>query len=240
MGATTMMTLQKTEISCVSAHPGADMQEAEGHGIPFSLVREILMYCTYGSIHSIGTKLLFYTGCRISELDNMHKSKIHEGNIYWKCGKNQTGWRKEYLPSEFIAELEYYWKRNRTAQDQVLGVSSETFSRYFRKDIRPNLSPAWHEQRTVINSGDLEDIYKYSLKGFRKNFATLLFAYFWHKYNDSGVAVERVSKRMQHSSKHITVNHYIETMEQIEAEKYMHLMPFEIIEKVVQARILDY
>lgn len=230
-----MWTLQKVEIRAVSL-----AQEPDGAGIPFRLVQELIWAVRYGSVHSIGTKLLFYTGCRIAELDNMHKSKIYQNYIYWKCGKNQHGWRKEYLPPEFIVELECYWKNNRTPHDQVLGISSDTFTRYFRRDIRPNLSQEWQEHKVIINDGELEDVYKYVLKGLRKNFATLLFCYFWKKYDDAGVALEKVSKRMHHSSKHITANHYIETIEQIEADKYSHLMPFEILDKVVQTRIMDF
>ena len=215
------------------------MQEPEGLGIPFSMVRELILFCEYGSILSVGCKILHFTGCRIRELDNMEKSKLQGNWLYWKCGKNQHGWRKEYLPSEFVAELEYYWKRNRTPQDKIMGVSSDTFTRYFRK-IRKNLDPKWQEQRLTIRADILEKSYKYELKGFRKNFATLLFAYFYNKYDDASVAVERVSKRMKHSNTHITVNHYIETMEQIQAEKYMHLMPFEIIENITQSRITDF
>jgi integrase len=230
-----MITIQKVAKTTYSMR-----QEPDGQGIPFRLVRELFLIVEYGSICSVGIKLLHYTGCRIAELDNMQRSKICDGYIYWECGKNQHGWRKEYLPADFIAELEYYWKRNRMPIDNVLGVSSDTFTRYFRKYVRPKLSIEWHEHRVVVNDDKLEDIYKYALKGFRKNFATLLFCYFWRKYNDAYVAVERVSKRMRHSSKHITVNHYIETVEQIEAEKYMNLMPFEIIEQVVQTRLYDF
>lgn len=230
-----MLTLQKCETKAI-----ATRQEPEGQGIPFRLVRELLIAPEYGSICSVSTKMLFYTGCRITELDNMDKRKIYQNFIYWKCGKNQHGWRKEYLPPQYIAELEYYWKRNKTPQDKIFGVSSATYCRYWRKEIRPKLSPEWQEHIAIINGDELEEIYKYVLKGLRKNFATLLFCYFWKKYKDASIALEKVSKRMKHSSKHMTANHYIETIEQIDAEKYMHLMPFEIIEQAIQTRMTEY
>ena len=82
--------------------------------------------------------------------------------------------------------------------------------------------------------------YKYALKGFRKNFATQLFIFYWSKYSDASVAVDMVSKRMKHSSRAMTVSHYIESVEEIEAEKFSQYMPSEIIGMQTQKRILDY
>lgn len=74
--------------------------------------------------------------------------------------------------------------------------------------------------------------YRYSWSGFRKTFQTLVFAYYWKKYQDSGVALEMVSKRMKHSSKGITAKHYIENVDSIQANQYLHLLPFEITNRI--------
>lgn len=215
--------------------------EPEGRGIPFDMVQELLDKCPYGSVHSVALRMLFYTGCRIAELDKMKRSNIVNGYIFWKCGKNQCGEsRKEYLPDVYLKELQAYWGSHRVPGDRVFGVVSATYSRYFRREIRPLLSPRWHDMRDVFERGTVKQEYYFQLKGFRKNFATLLFCYFWRKYGDAGVALELVCKRMRHSNTGITIHHYIETMEQIQAGRFMHLMPFEIIQNIRQRSILDY
>lgn len=216
-----------------------DPHETEGRGIPFHIVNKLLERLPYASTMSVGIKLLIFTGSRIQELENMKRCMLQENYIYWKCGKNQNGWRKEYLPNDFIKEMQEYWNNERIEQNNMINVKPNTFRRYFTR-LRKRLSPEWREKRKIMIGNEIKTQYSYALKGFRKNFATLLFTYFWDKYGDSGVAVERVSKRMKHSSRHMTANHYIETMEQIDGPRFKGFLPFEIVTQIKQKRLVDY
>lgn len=214
--------------------------ETDGDGIPLDLVSEMLNACEYASHVSVGCKLLMQTGARISELDYMHKHNLKGNWIYWAKGKNQTGARSEYLSDDLIEEIKEHWKQYKTKDIQILSVSHTTFGRYWRKHIRPKLSREWNEKRPTWRNARIEYEYKYMLKGLRKNFATILFAFFWKKYRDPYVAVQLTCKRMGHSSDNITVTHYIQAVETIQAERYTHLLPFEILNKVGDKPLLHY
>lgn len=214
--------------------------DTDGNGIPLKLVAEMLNACEYASPVSIGCKLLMQTGARISELDAMYKQNLKGNWLYWGKGKNQKGARCEYLSDDLIQEIKEHWKQYKTQQQQILSVSHTTFGRYWRKHIRPKLSKEWQSKRPTWRNKRIEEEYKYMLKGLRKNFATILFAYYWKKYSDPYVAVQLTCKRMGHSSDKITVTHYIEAVETIHAERHTDLLPFEILNKVGDKPLLHY
>jgi integrase len=214
-------------------------QECEDKGIPFEHITELLDYLGYADTYTVALKLLMFTGCRISELDHMYMDHILDGYIYWKTGKTGKS-RKEFLPDEFINEINVYRTLKRVHCKTVIHVKSQTFRRKFNLNIRPNLGHAWNNKKPFLRKGGFHYEFKLQLKGFRKNFATLLFMYFWNKYNDPTLAALMVSKRMVHSSQHITANHYIQTTFDISAKDCMGLMPFEILPNVKQTRIADF
>lgn len=216
------------------------MHEPEGFAIDYYLVEELFQKLQYGTHLSIGIKILHYTGCRIQELNKMYRSNITKDNyLYWSIGKNQKGYRKEFLPDDFIKELNYYWETEKVPLKKILAISSETLRRYFTR-FRKSLSTQWNKKRVVMKEGIITDEYYYQLKGFRKNFATNMFSYFYHKYNDANISVELVSKRMKHSNNGMTITHYFDSMHQINAQKYKYFMPFEIVKSIRQHRIYDY
>lgn len=211
-----------------------------GRGIPLRLVVELVMYLEYATPLRVAIKLLAYTGCRLSEIRKMRRSNIVDGFLFWQCGKNQTESRKEFLPPDFMTEIDDCMKRSRHRSDIICDLCGKTVLREFNKLVRPNLSSEWREQRVTMQNEILKYEYKYQLRGLRKNFATLLFWHLWKKYDSSEVALEMVSKRMRHSSQHMTAYHYVESADQIEAAKYAHLLPFELVATSYQARIGDY
>ena len=214
--------------------------EMEGRALPFDVIKNLFLSLKYASTLSIGCKLLYYTGCRIAELEEMKKENIINGFLYWRCGKNQTKhFRKEYLPCKFIEEIKTYWKTNRTPYDKIMGVKSDAFRMYFVKN-RHRLNNIWGFKIPIYQNKLIKYEYKYQLKGFRKTFATLLFYYYWRKYSDANIGAEMVAKRMKHSAKHITITHYIENAEQIQANKFTNLMPFQIVDNTNQKRITEY
>ena len=215
--------------------------EQDGRGIPFHLVDDMLAKMPYASMISVALKLLCYTGCRISELQNMKVSNIHENWIYWGCGKNQLGeTRKEYLPNYLLKEIQEYRKKHKVTSDGIICIKGKTLSRKFNDEYRPMLGKEWLEKTQDFTNKRCRMQYKYQLKGFRKNFATLLFIYYWRKYQDAGVGVEMTSKRMRHSCREITAYHYIETANQIDAEHFQGMLPFQVIKQLKQKRVFDF
>lgn len=218
-----------------------DPRDIEGQGILIPDILRLIQSLEYGSVFSVYIKLLFYTGCRVAEIRRMKQSMVRQGWLYWQCGKNQQGqYRKEYLPSSFWEEWSFYAKNNRLPNDRLIGINEDTFRKYFT-DIRPSLGVRWIEKKPFLRAGKFAEEYIYQLKGFRKNFATLLFEYYRSiKGYDDTTAVLMVCKRMRHSDKGITALHYIGTAEQIRAKQYITLMPFEMVNRYGQRLILDF
>lgn len=221
--------------------------QTDARGIPFEQIEYMFAYLPYATHISVGVKLLFYTGCRICELDNMRRSNIKEQSIYWKLGKNQTGQiRKEYLPAQFIMELQTYWLRNPVRGDHVLGVKAENISSYFNKNIRPQLNEEWNDKiecpkinpKTETFEWSYE--YKYQMKGFRKNWATLCFFYYYEQYRSEKIAGTLLSARMKHSCISMTFKHYFVIGKQINAEKYKDKLIFEVINFTSQMKVFEY
>jgi hypothetical protein len=84
--------------------------------------------------------------------------------------------------------------------------------RYFNRDVRPLLGLAWQKKR--LHPGFFkEEPYFLQLKGFRKSFGTTIFFREYEKWGDAGVALEFASKRLQHSTTHMTAYHYLQNFE---------------------------
>jgi len=213
----------------------------EGRGIPFNQVLEASRIIPYASDVSVMFKMLFLTGCRITELNSMKKSKLIGNVVYWPLGKNQRTWRKEILPDFYIKELMEYRATHRVYQDRLFGISHFTFKRYFNRDIRPLLPPEWHKKDLRINGKMCKWEYKYNLRGMRKSYQTLIFKQELDKWKDSHVAVLFTSKRMRHSSTHITAYHYLCNFDELKIAELKHLSPAKILaQTLAQTRISDF
>ena len=208
------------------------------HAVPYPAIKEVLDYLEYGNVIRVMFEMLAITGCRISELDKFKMSELYGGVIYWKPAKRQP-YRKEQLPAWYIKELLYYRKNNRVYQNKIFGISANTFRRYFNRDVRPKL-PSWTRVRLRAYKGALETEYILQLKGLRKTFQTHLFAQEYEKWKDANVAMEFTSKRMRHSTKHMTAYHYLENFETLDVENLKDKSNVEILANGCQKRIFDY
>ena len=214
--------------------------DTDSHCIPFDAIQEVRDFLPYASPLRVMWTMLALTGCRIRELDNMRASTIYGDVIYWKLGKNQKRHRKERLPAWFLDELRIYRETHRVYQDRLFGVRSDTFRRFFNRDVRPHLTPRWRELRLVSFMGSLTEEYVYQLNGLRKSFQTLEFARQLEKWKDPTIALEFTSKKMRHSSAKITVYHYVENFDALRVERSTGLSPAEILGAAHQRRILDF
>ena len=208
--------------------------------IPFENVIEALNYMAYGSTERVMFKMLYYTGARISELDNMKISMLFGNKLHWELGKNQHGIRSEELPEDFIKELIFYRKGHRVYGDKIFGISNETFGRYFNKFIRSKLPSPWQAKKLVFRHGKAGIGYVLQIKGLRKNKATLGFWKEYTKWKNSDVALEFACKKMQHSSKRITAVHYIENFEALRLERFGTYTTEEILKKACQKPLTEY
>jgi integrase len=211
--------------------------EKDGTAIPLAEIQKVLSFMTYGSTVRVMFSMLFWTGCRICELDNMKRGNIYDGYIYWKTGKNQNDFRKEKLPKHFLDELQEYWRTNRRLGEKMFGVSSDTFRRYFNRDVRPFLGDVWREERLIFKQGSITRENILQLKGLRKTFQTFVFAQEYWKWKDSKVALEFTSKKMRHSSERMTAYHYLENFDVLGIVNPIGVKPFA---EVRQKRLFDF
>lgn len=211
--------------------------EQDGTAIPLDEVKKVLDFMTYASTVRVMFGMLFWTGSRIIELDNMKRGNIYDGYVYWKTGKNQNDYRKEKLPSYFIEELQEYWHTNRILGDKMFGVASDTFRRYFNRDVRPFLGGAWHEERLVFKIGTIQRENILQLKGLRKTFQTYVFAQELYKWNNPEIALQFTSKKMRHSSTRITAYHYLNNFDVLGIDHQNFTKPYV---EVRQKRLMDF
>lgn len=215
--------------------------EPEGNLIPFYLVKILFEAVPYASDLRVFFQLLHQLGCRICEVTRMKRSLIKGNFIYWKLGKNQKSWRKEFISTELIEEIDEYRRTHRVYSDRILGPTHVSLSQYFIK-MRHTLGPEWNEQVEVVKNDAFCNAYKYQLKGFRKNFQTILFYYYWKKTGSPELAMEMVCKKMKHSSRKITFQHYIENINSIggDVDKYLGKLPFQWVEEDGQQRLYQW
>lgn len=207
--------------------------------IPIPMYNELLAHLPYGSAASVMMQTLFVTGCRPCELDVMSRTKIKFGFIVWGVGKNQKGTRREFLGDKLLLEMKHYIEHNRVYGDKLFGINYTSLNRYFNRDIRPKLSKEWNLKNPWHNHLGIEP-FVYQLKGFRKTNATLKFHYYYKKYNNAQVAAEFVSQAMKHSTLHMTFGHYLVESQNINAEQYYTMLPFEIASSIKQKALNEY
>ena len=214
--------------------------EVDGKALPFPLISEMLHIVPFGEVDYCFMLLLLDTGCRIVEVDRMRWSGLKGNWLYWQIGKNQKGYRKAWIPSHHIKILRDYWENNACVGDRMLGLNHATLSTRWTKQVRAKLSRKWHVKKYKPHKAILRTEHKYKLKGFRKTYCTLRFAYYYHKFKDPLVAVLMVQKELKHSSKEMTAIHYIEAMEQIEAMRFKDMLPYEALETCDNGHLGEY
>jgi len=211
--------------------------DKDGTAIPLVEVRRVLDFMTYASTVRVMFGMLFWTGCRICELDNMKRGNIYDGYVYWKTGKNQNDYRKEKLPKHYLDELSEYWNSNRLLGDGMFGVKHDTFRRYFNKDVRSFLGVAWCEERLVYKQGNITRENILQLKGLRKTFQTFVFAQELWKWDNPEIALQFTSKKMRHSSTRLTAYHYLNNFDVLGITDPKNVKPFS---EVRQKRLMDF
>lgn len=211
--------------------------------IPFSEINRVLDVLPYGCpIRCMFTHSIL-TGCRQTELSNMFESMMYRtiggANIFWKCGKNQVGYRKEFLPDYFLEELSYMRAHYRGFGDRLYSPDARSFRKYFNR-YRCFIGGLWNERQSIITGGVVESEYVYNLNGLRKTFATHVFYQEYQKWKDSGVALEMTSKRMKHSTTHMTAYHYLKNFEQLKIEQYGNIPIWQILNRPIQKKLNNY
>lgn len=209
----------------------------EDRVIPIDDVIRALQKLPYGNVHRCMMSMRFLTGCRNSELDNMMKSRIINGAIYWKKGKNQKGYRKEKLPDKFIEELKYMWQCNHTKLDAVFPITAETFMTQFNKLIRPVLGGKWLLKKPALFHNFARLTYIYQLSYLRKDFFTLDNANNYNRFKSLDVALYMTQKRMGHHCAYMTQAHYIQSWKSLDMDKYGSLSIQEIYDKEINAQM---
>lgn len=214
-------------------------------GIPISLFLEVIDFLPYGHEVRVMISHLFLTGCRLCELDIMaEESKdcyLKGTRIFWKPGKGQKGWRTAELSVSYLRELMYYQETHKTEQNKLFGISAETLRRYFNRDVRPFLSEKWNLPTDKPDCKSPIDTFKFMLKGFRKTYATLIFAKAAKKHNDDySFALTYTCKVMLHSSERITANHYVNEIEPLEIDKWLGWTPCQILALANQRHLQDF
>jgi len=195
-------------------------------GIPIDKAIRSIYNLPMGDPLRLALRFLFETGCRPSELDHMFINNLRGQIISWQPSKNQRGRpRCEVLSLGTIEEIKKVRDKFKCSSS-IIPYTSESIRRIFNKS------------RDITGLTELKDLpkistldrYKYTLKGFRKTYATKKFKEYWDQYSDPHLAVIMVAKDMRHSAKEITANHYImENMEELGINKYKNMKMWEII-----------
>lgn len=192
--------------------------------------------------------MLMLTGCRVRELDNMYASRVlpcaEAGGylIYFKLGKNQRQHRKEVLPKWYVENELIPYRKDYARGDKLFGVSSVAFQRYFLT-CRKKLSKAWNEMKPYpVGDGKWQLGYCFQLKGYRKLWATMQFRIELEKWNNPDFACIQVSRKLHHSSKFMTSDHYIQATAKlgIENSVFTPTMPMAIQKYMNQRSILNW
>lgn len=231
---------EDTMQGCGSAN-SQNFYDCEPRAIPVPLVLEAIRKSEYANVLGLAIQYRFMTGCRGKELDHTDPNKQSNGSIFWRLGKNQTKhFRKEHISEKWWAEYDFYRHKQGVPTKKLFHICNNTLQRYFNRDLRPILSAAWNEKIPVMRKNEICLEYRYQWSGFRKTFQTLLFAYYWTKYDDANIAMEMVSKRMKHSSTGMTVKHYIDDCDAINAKAYIGMLPFDLVNQPRQECIYEW
>lgn len=215
--------------------------------VPFHLMRNAIQAVPYGSSTRVMFMICAITGCRIKEMEKMklsllykHPTKVGYAILYWKTGKNQTGYRQAELPDYLLEELRHYRLHHRTYEDRLFAPDARSFRKYFNQ-YRGLMSHEWGEMWDLPEEcGIVKREHVFGLCGLRKSWATLSFAKELKKWNSADIAMQMVSKRMKHSCKEMTSHHYIKNFDYLEIHKYVDMEISEILRQPLQTKIHDY
>lgn len=204
-----------------------DNFRSEKIAIPFPEIKRAMRSLPYGSYVSVMFKFLACTGARVRELNLMRRSLLcqckddpNAATLYWQCGKNQKGYRKEKIPDWLLTEYMIYTEQNKTFQDRLFGCESQVLEKRFRK-FRPLIGGAWMRRVWLQSPCARKEEFFYTLAGLRKSFTTLQFAKESAKYkNDFHVGLLMVSARLKHSSCGLTARHYCREFEGLNIWQY--------------------
>lgn len=216
------------------------VHDNDSKAVPIPAIKELLDFLPYASTERVMIEMLFYTGCRTSELNHMRPEMIIDRYIYWELGKNQHHHRKEPLPDAFLDEIRAYRETHRVSTARVFSMTSESLRARFNHKIRPYLSSAWHEKRLVARKGCLMPEYILQLKGLRKTHATMIFSREFAKWKSADVALEFTSKRMNHSTTHMTAYHYLQNFDALKIRDGPLILPQQALRKGRQSRLHDF
>lgn len=236
------MLINAMELTQNSKLHGLVNLQNDAYALTWPAIRELYDFLPWGDPVRVMARVAQQTGCHKIELNMMKKSFLHEdGTFYFETAKKRAKQlRKVQLSMDLVKELNHYWNHHMTFKDMMFGISSDTWTRYFNRDVRPKLSHVWNEKRPTAEKGKLYLEYVCQLKGFRHTYATMKFAKAYDRYKDAYVAAEMVAKDLKHSVKAITVRHYIFNLDLLGLETCLKYEPHNVMENVSQARVLDY
>lgn len=209
----------------------------DGYAIPFQHIKDVLQRLTYASHERVMFGMLALTGCRICELDLMKRDGFIGGKFYWKLGKNQASTRCIELPTYYLEELRKYWETHRIKNLDIFGKKHNSFVRDFNKRLRDTLRPEWKQKAVEYTNNGLSQCYNFQLKGLRKSYSSLRYAYYWDILKDATAAMEFVAKEMKHSTKSMTCHHYLENFQILEIDRYKKLSMADILKLDIQKRL---
>lgn len=206
--------------------------------VPYRAFRELYNFLPRKDPVRVMVCMLALTGCRLSELNLMRTSGLVNHGIYWRLGKNQRSWRFEPLPEWYLKELSEYMAEHRRSSDHLFGPIGTTLLRYFNRDVRPHLGREWQEQQAYF--GNIKNrTYALQLHGLRKSFATTIFWRELRHWGEAHAALLFASKRLKHSSEHLTAHHYLQHVEHIDVEMWDQFLDAEIVLEE-QRRLMDF
>lgn len=201
----------------------------DGYAVPFDAIIDATNVLEYASAQRVMFLMLYYSGCRISELDNMKVNGFVKNVLFWRVGKNQSGSRSVVLPESFILELRQHRNEHKVRGIQLFSITSASFKRRFDSHVRPLLGQRWLQRTGLHGRNGFTKEYELQLKGLRKTFATHLFYRTWKKLGDATAAIEFTSKYLKHSSKGMTTMHYLENYDVLHLDKFGRMSLDEII-----------
>ncbi len=207
--------------------------------IPFEDVLFALRKMKYGTTMKVMFEMLALTGCRMASLNRMEITGLLDDKLYFKEAK--TGDRRVIiLPNWYIEEYFAFRRNNRVMHPRMFPISSETLTRYFNRNFRPQLNQKWNQKISHSRRGFLVFEFMYQLKGLRKNYATLDFKKNFDEWGNSQIALEFTAKHMKHSSMRMTAYHYLVNFEKLGIEKYKNMTMGEILRHDRQMRLIDF
>lgn len=182
-------------------------------------------------------KLYFQLGNRPCEIDELFYSNLRGQIISWLPRKRQVGRPRVGIISLCTVKDIETCRRLYKCSDRLLPCAYETIRRMFNEHrVLMGLT-----QKKEGQGVSPMDVYRYTLKSFRKLYSTKLFHKNRKKYNDNNTAILMTAKELRHSAKEITAIHYIvENAEELEILKYLDMEMYEIVNLFNQPKLTDF